>query len=351
MTKITVLGAGSWGTVLGSMLADKGNDVILYGNNEAVNQEINEHHTNEHYMKDWQVNETVTATEDLNKALENAEVVLFVLPTQAVRIVAKQAGQILAKGGRKPLIVTATKGIEPGSKKLISEILTEEIYPEDEDLIVAISGPSHAESVAQKDLTAISCASTSKKNAEKVQEMLSNDYFRLYTNSDLIGVEVAGAVKNVIAIAAGILVGKKYGDDAKAALMTRGLAEITRLGVNYFGADPMTFSGLSGIGDLIVTCTSVNSRNWRCGKQLGEGKSLDYVLKNMGQVVEGATTVKAVHELCEEKQIDMPISEAIYRVLYENSNVDDEIKQMMGRSPKQEIRLQSISIVRFTYEK
>lgn len=339
MTKIAVLGAGSWGTVLGSMLADKGNDVILYGNNEAVNQEINEHHTNEHYMKDWQVNETVTATEDLNKALENAEVVLFVLPTQAVRIVAKQAGQILAKSGRKPLIVTATKGIEPGSKKLISEILTEEIYPEDEDLIVAISGPSHAESVAQKDLTAISCASTSKKNAEKVQEMLSNDYFRLYTNSDLIGVEVAGAVKNVIAIAAGILVGKKYGDDAKAALMTRGLAEITRLGVNYFGADPMTFSGLSGIGDLIVTCTSVNSRNWRCGKQLGEGKSLDYVLKNMGQVVEGATTVKAVHELCEEKQIDMPISEAIYRVLYENSNVDDEIKQMMGRSPKQEIRL------------
>ncbi|MCX8722546.1 MULTISPECIES: NAD(P)H-dependent glycerol-3-phosphate dehydrogenase [Lactobacillus] len=339
MTKITVLGAGSWGTVLGSMLADKGNDVILYGNNEAVNQEINEHHTNEHYMKDWEVNETVTATEDLNKALENAEVILFVLPTQAVRIVAKQAGQILAKGGRKPLIVTATKGIEPGSKKLISEILTEEIYPEDEDLIVAISGPSHAESVAQKDLTAISCASTSKKNAEKVQEMLSNDYFRLYTNSDLIGVEVAGAVKNVIAIAAGILVGKKYGDDAKAALMTRGLAEITRLGVNYFGADPMTFSGLSGIGDLIVTCTSVNSRNWRCGKQLGEGKSLDYVLKNMGQVVEGATTVKAVHELCEEKQIDMPISEAIYRVLYENSNVDDEIKQMMGRSPKQEIRL------------
>lgn len=339
MTKITVLGAGSWGTVLGSMLADKGNDVILYGNNEAVNQEINEHHTNEHYMKDWEVNETVTATEDLNKALENAEVILFVLPTQAVRIVAKQAGQILAKGGRKPLIVTATKGIEPGSKKLISGILTEEIYPEDEDLIVAISGPSHAESVAQKDLTAISCASTSKKNAEKVQEMLSNDYFRLYTNSDLIGVEVAGAVKNVIAIAAGILVGKKYGDDAKAALMTRGLAEITRLGVNYFGADPMTFSGLSGIGDLIVTCTSVNSRNWRCGKQLGEGKSLDYVLKNMGQVVEGATTVKAVHELCEEKQIDMPISEAIYRVLYENSNVDDEIKQMMGRSPKQEIRL------------
>ncbi len=339
MTKIAVLGAGSWGTVLGSMLADKGNEIILYGNNEEVNQEINEHHTNEHYMKDWSVNETATATGDLNKALDGAEVILFVLPTQAIRIVAKQVGQILTETGRKPLIVTATKGIEPGTKKLISEILTEEIYPNDTDKIVAISGPSHAESVAQKDLTAISCASTSKENAEKVQEMFSNDYFRLYTNSDLVGVEVAGAVKNVIAIAAGILVGKHYGDDAKAALMTRGLAEITRLGVNYFGADPMTFSGLSGIGDLIVTCTSVNSRNWRCGKQLGEGKSLDYVLQNMGQVVEGATTVKAVHELCQEKQIDMPISEAIYRVLYENSNVDAEITKMMGRSPKQEIRL------------
>ncbi|KJY58842.1 Glycerol-3-phosphate dehydrogenase [NAD(P)+] [Lactobacillus kimbladii] len=339
MTKIAVLGAGSWGTVLGSMLADKGYEIVLYGNNEKVNGEVNQHHTNEHYMKNWQVNETVTATGDLKQALKAAEIVLFVLPTQAIRSVAQNVSKVLKQINAKPLLVTATKGIEPGSKKLISEILTEEIYPDDEDKIVAISGPSHAESVAQKDLTAISCASTSRKNAQKVQQLFSNDYFRLYTNSDLIGVEVAGAVKNVIAIAAGILVGKHYGDDAKAALMTRGLAEITRLGVNYFGADPMTFSGLSGIGDLIVTCTSVNSRNWRCGKQLGEGKSLDYILQNMGQVVEGATTVKAVHELCQEKQIDMPISEAIYRVLYQNSNVDDEITRMMGRSPKQEIRL------------
>ncbi|MBC6342219.1 NAD(P)H-dependent glycerol-3-phosphate dehydrogenase [Lactobacillus kimbladii] len=339
MTKIAVLGAGSWGTVLGSMLADKGYEIVLYGNNEKVNDEVNQHHTNEHYMKNWKVNQTVTATGDLNQALKDAEIVLFVLPTQAIRSVAQNVSKVLQKTNAKPLIVTATKGIEPGSKKLISEILTEEIYPDDEDKIVAISGPSHAESVAQKDLTAISCASTSRENAQKVQQLFSNDYFRLYTNNDLIGVEVAGAVKNVIAIAAGILVGKHYGDDAKAALMTRGLAEITRLGVNYFGADPMTFSGLSGIGDLIVTCTSVNSRNWRCGKQLGEGKSLDYILQNMGQVVEGATTVKAVHELCQEKQIDMPISEAIYRVLYQNSNVDDEITKMMGRSPKQEIRL------------
>lgn len=339
MTKIAVLGNGSWGSVLGSMLADNGNDVTFYGNKPEVNREINEEHTNKHYMKDWSLNPNAYATDNLAEALKGVEVVLFVLPTAAIRIVAKEVKKVLDKTGETPLLVTATKGIEPGSKKLISEILTEEIYPEHEERIVAISGPSHAENVAQKDLTAISCASTSSENAKRVQELFSNSYVRLYTNDDLIGVEVGGAVKNVIAIAAGILVGKNYEDNAKAALMTRGLAEITRLGVNYFGAKPMTFSGLSGIGDLIVTCTSVNSRNWRAGKQIGEGKSLDYVLKNMGQVVEGATTVKAVHELCEEKGIDMPISEAIYRVLYENSDVDAEISEMMGRDPKPEIRI------------
>lgn len=339
MKKIAVLGNGSWGSVLGSMLADNGNDVTLYGNIASVNDEINTHHTNTHYMKNWSLNPNAKATGNLEEALDGAEIVLFVLPTKAVRVVAKNVRQVLDKTANKPLLVTATKGIEPGSKKLISEILTEEVYPDDEEKIVAISGPSHAENVAQKDLTAIACASTSEESAKEVQEVFSNNYVRFYTNDDLIGVEVGGAVKNVIAIAAGILVGKKYGDDAKAALMTRGLAEITRLGVNYFGAKPMTFSGLSGIGDLIVTCTSPNSRNWRAGKQLGEGKTLNYILKNMGQVVEGATTVKAVHELCEEKNIDMPISEAVYRVLYEQTNIDEEITKMMGRSPKPEIRL------------
>lgn len=336
MTKIAVLGNGSWGSVLGSMLADNGNDVIFYGNIEAVNKEINEHHTNSHYMKDWHLNPTTSATGDLAKALQDAEIVLFVLPTSAVRIVAKQVKEVLDQSGNKPLLVTATKGIEPGSKKLISDILKEEIYPNDSDKIVAISGPSHAENVAQKDLTAIACASDNEENAKKVQKAFSNNYVRFYTNSDLVGVEVGGAIKNVIAIAAGILAGKGYGDDAKAALMTRGLAEISRLGVEYFGAQAKTFSGLSGIGDLIVTCTSVNSRNWRAGKQIGEGKTLDYVLKNMGQVVEGATTVKAVHELAEEKNIDMPINEAVYHVLYENADVDEEIAHMMGRSPKAE---------------
>ncbi len=226
MTKIAVLGDGSWGSVLGSILQDNGNEVTLYGNNESVNQEINAHHTNSHYMKNWKVNPNTKATGDLEKALDGAELVVFVLPTKAIRSVSKNVHKVLAQTGATPLLVTATKGIEPGSKKLVSEILTEEIYPNNTDRIVAISGPSHAENVAQKDLTAIACASTNVDNAKKIQKLFSNGYVRFYTNDDLVGVEVGGAVKNVIAIAAGILVGKHYGDDAKAALMTRGLAEI-----------------------------------------------------------------------------------------------------------------------------
>ncbi|KRL63889.1 NAD(P)H-dependent glycerol-3-phosphate dehydrogenase [Lactobacillus psittaci] len=337
MTKIAVLGSGSWGSVLASLLADNGHEVVLYGNNEQVRDEINSQHTNLHYMKNWQLNPNVKATTDLKEAVSGSDVVLFVIPTKAIRVVSKQLQVVLNELEISPLVVAATKGIEPGSKKLISEILTEELYPNDEGKIVAISGPSHAENVAQKDLTAITCASTNYENAQKVQELFCNDYLRLYTSNDLIGVEVGGAVKNVIAIAAGILVGKNYGDNAKAALMTRGLAEVMRLGVS-FGAQPWTFSGLSGIGDLIVTCTSVNSRNWRAGKALGEGKALSDILENMGQVVEGATTAKAVHEICQKEGIDMPICEAIYKVLYENGDIDTEIKEMMSREKTTEIR-------------
>lgn len=338
MTKITVLGSGSWGSVLGSLLADNGNEVVLYGNNADVARQINETHTNEHYIKNWKLNDNVSATINLTDAIRDSKIILFVLPTVAIRPVAKQVKQVIDKLEIEPLIVSATKGIEPETKKLISEILQEEIYPDKLDNIVAISGPSHAENVAQKDLTAITCASTSLDNAKKVQDIFSNEYLRLYTSNDLIGVEVGGAVKNVIAIAAGILTGKNYGDDAKAALMTRGLAEIARLGV-AFGGQPWTFSGLSGIGDLIVTCTSSNSRNWRAGRWLGQGKSLDYVLENMGQVVEGATTVKAIHEICQKNDIDMPISEAIYEILYQNANIDEKIKEMMLRKRGPEVRL------------
>ncbi len=338
MTKISVLGAGSWGSVLASMLADNGHDVALYAHRQVIADEINQDHTNLHYMKDWTLNPSVWASTDMEQVLKDCDVILFAVPTSAIRSVAKAVRQVLDENGRQPYLVSATKGIEPGTKKLVLQIFKDEIYPDGFDKMIVLSGPSHAENTAQKDLTAITLASTSLDNAAKMQKIFSNDYVRFYTSNDPIGVQVGGAVKNVIAIAAGILAGLGYGDNAKAALMTRGLAEITRLGV-AFGGQPWTFSGLSGIGDLIVTCTSVNSRNWRCGYQLGQGKPLDEVLANMGQVVEGATTVKAVHEICDKYSLDMPISASIYKVLYEGAKIDDEIKLMMSRQMGPEIRI------------
>lgn len=337
MKKIAVIGAGSWGTVLASVLADNGNSVMLYGNHQRVLDEIINFHTNTKYMTPtFKINETIEVTTDLEEAVTGRDIILFVIPTKAIRSVGATIAEILAKNAAQPIIVSATKGIEPGSKKRVSQIIAEEIYPANPDKIAIVSGPSHAEGVAQKDLTALSVASESTEVAELIQDVFSNDYLRLYTTNDVVGVEVGGATKNVIALGAGLLYGKGFGDNAKAALMTRGLAEMTRLGVRL-GAEPMTFSGLSGIGDLIVTCTSENSRNWRAGRELAKGKGLEQTLADMGMVVEGVLTAKALHELSTELGVEMPISEAIYRFLYEDSSIDAEIEQMMGRMNKPEI--------------
>ncbi len=335
MAKIAVLGNGSWGSVLGSMLADNGNDVVLYGNIDSVNQEINEHHTNAHYMKNWKLNPNVPATGNLENALDGAEIVLFVLPTKAVRIVAKKVRKILDKTGATPLLVTATKGIEPGSKKLISDILTEEVYPNNSERIVAISGPSHAENVAQKDLTAIACASTSEENAKRVQELFSNNYVRFYTNDDLVGVEIGGAVKNIIALAAGVCDGLGYGDNTKAALMTRGMAEIVRIGTKL-GGKIETFLGLTGMGDLIVTCTSMHSRNRKAGYLIGTGKTREEAVKEVGMVVEGIKACHAFYNLKEKLNVEMPITDALYKVLFEDKDAKSMVKELLERDKKAE---------------
>lgn len=245
---------------------------------------------------------------------------------------AKTVAPLLTK---PTVIVHASKGLEQESHKRISEILEEEIPESKRQAVVALSGPSHAEEVAVKDLTTITAASTNEKAAKVVQDLFMNDYFRVYTNNDIIGVELGAALKNIIAVGAGALQGLGYGDNAKAALMTRGLAEISRLGV-AFGADPMTFIGLSGLGDLIVTCTSVHSRNWRAGHMLGKGNSLKEVLESMGMVVEGIATTKAAYELAKQKEIEMPITAAIYEVLYNGANVEDIIVSLMKRDGKSE---------------
>lgn len=330
---ITVLGAGSWGTALSMVLADNGHEVRIWSHKQAQVDEINDLHVNSHYLPGKQLPKELTAFSDLKAALENTDAILFVIPTKAIRQV---SADIVPFIHGKPVIIHASKGLEQGTHKRISEILIEEIPEEKRNGVVALSGPSHAEEVAVKDLTTITSACHQTESAEYVQNIFMNDYFRVYTNQDIVGVELGGALKNIIAVGAGALVGLGYGDNAKAALMTRGLAEITRLGVS-FGADPLTFLGLSGVGDLIVTCTSIHSRNWRAGKMLGEGKSLDEIVENMGMIIEGLSTTKAAYELAVQKNVELPITTAIYEVLYNNADVKEVITELMNRVGKNEI--------------
>ena len=333
--KIAVLGAGSWGSVLAKVLVENGHEVALWSNSQAQVDELNQQHTNAKYLPDLIYPEALKATTDLKAAVKDAGTVLFVVPTKVIRLVAQQLIEVLEELGTKPLIVHASKGLELGSHKRISEVIAEEIPTKYRSGMVVLSGPSHAEEVARQDITLITAASEDLANAKKVQALFMNDYLRIYTNSDVVGVETGAAFKNVIAIGAGALHGLGYGDDAKAALMTRGLAEISRLGVS-FGADPLTFIGLSGVGDLIVTCTSVHSRNWRAGNQLGQGKSLEDVIDNMGMVIEGINTCKAAYELAQQKGIEMPITQAIYNVLYKQADIKSEIANLMQREGKTE---------------
>lgn len=333
--KIAVLGAGSWGSVLAKVLVENGHEVALWSNSQAQVDELNQQHTNANYLPDLIYPEALKATTDLKAAVKDAGTVLFVVPTKVIRLVAQQLIEVLEELGTKPLIVHASKGLELGSHKRISEVIAEEIPTKYRSGMVVLSGPSHAEEVARQDITLITAASEDLANAKKVQALFMNDYLRIYTNSDVVGVETGAAFKNVIAIGAGALHGLGYGDDAKAALMTRGLAEISRLGVS-FGADPLTFIGLSGVGDLIVTCTSVHSRNWRAGDQLGQGKSLEDVIANMGMVIEGINTCKAAYELAQQKGIEMPITQAIYNVLYKQADIKSEIANLMQREGKTE---------------
>lgn len=330
--KIAVLGPGSWGTALSQVLAENGHEVTIWGNDPAQIYEIDHYHTNRHYLPDLKIPENIHATTDLTQALKNVDAILFVVPTKAIRAVAKKVAAVVEN---KPVIIHASKGLEQETHERISEILENEIPKEKRGSIVVLSGPSHAEEVAVHDLTTITAASEDEKAAEYVQHLFMNHYFRIYTNDDVIGVELGAALKNIIALGTGALAGLGYGDNAKAAIMTRGLAEISRLG-EALGAKPLTFIGLSGVGDLIVTGTSKHSRNWRAGYQLGQGKSLEEVLDQMGMIVEGVATTKSAYELSRKLKVEMPITETIYHVLYDGANVKEATQALMVRDGKQE---------------
>ncbi|BBM19190.1 MULTISPECIES: NAD(P)H-dependent glycerol-3-phosphate dehydrogenase [Enterococcus] len=325
--KVAVLGPGSWGTALAQVLAENGHEVRIWGNHEAQIDEINTYHTNRHYLPDLKIPDSIKGEKDLKEAVKDADAVLFVVPTKAIRSVAQEFAKVAEN---KPVIIHASKGLEQDTHKRISEVLIEEIPEEHRQGVVVLSGPSHAEEVAVHDITTITAACKDQKLAEYVQKLFMNEYLRIYTNPDVIGVEMGAALKNIIALGAGALAGLSYGDDAKAAIMTRGLAEISRLGVEM-GANPLTFIGLSGVGDLIVTCTSVHSRNWRAGNLLGKGHKLDEVLDNMGMIVEGVSTTKAAKELADSMNVSMPITETIYDVLYNDKDVRQACRDLMMR--------------------
>ncbi|XIF20467.1 MAG: NAD(P)H-dependent glycerol-3-phosphate dehydrogenase [Acetilactobacillus jinshanensis] len=333
--KVSVLGAGSWGSMLANLLYENGYHVSMWSIDPKQVKELNTKHTNERYMKGFVYPKGLVTYNDMNQAVKGADDVFVVVPAQATRSTAKNLNQCLVKDNLKPNVIDASKGIEKGTYDLMYQVLDEELDSAHVNSLAVLSGPTQAESVAIKDITLVTVSSKSQKSAEHFQKMLMAPYFRVYTNNDVVGTETGAAMKNIIAIGAGALASMGYKDNATAALMTRGLAEIERLG-KAFGANPLTFTGLSGLGDLIVTATSSNSRNWRAGYQLGQGKTPKDIVANMGQVVEGAATVKAAHDLAQEKQIDMPITNAIYQVWYKNANIKDEIKKLMQRPARPE---------------
>lgn len=325
--KVAVIGAGSWGTALAMVLADNEHEVRLWGHKQEQIEEINRFHTNQKYLPNIQLSESIIGYSSLQEALEDIEVIILAVPTKAIREV---LGKIREFQLSKLTIVHVSKGIEPDTLLRISEMIEEEMPNDLLNAVVVLSGPSHAEEVSLRHPTTVTVSSHDEAAAKRVQDLFMNQNFRVYTNLDVIGVEIGGALKNIIALAAGISDGLGYGDNAKAALITRGLAEIARLGTKM-GANPLTFLGLSGIGDLIVTCTSVHSRNWRAGNMLGKGMKLEEVLENMGMVVEGVRTTKAAHQLSEKYAVRMPITDELYRVLFNEYHPKDAVDNLMGR--------------------
>lgn len=333
LKKVAVLVAGSWGTALARVLADNGNSVMLWTRNADQADQINKERRNEKFLPGAVLPEGITATTDMFTAVSEAEAVLFVAPSSAMRDVARQAALYIAKDA---LVIHATKGFETDSLKRMSIVLSEELDRQVEQIVV-LSGPSHAEEVINRHPTTVVVASKETACADAAQDLFMNDaYFRVYTNPDVIGVETAGAIKNIIALGAGLSDGLGFGDNAKAALITRGLAEIARLG-SAMGANPLTFAGLAGVGDLIVTCTSQHSRNWRAGSMLAQGLPLAEVLDRMGMVVEGVRTTKAAHVLALHYGVEMPITDQLYAVLFEGLSPEKAVGALMGRVRTHEI--------------
>lgn len=333
MKKIAVIGAGSWGTALAQTLAVKGHEVRIWDLDSDHLKEMDKCRENVRYLPGVTLSENMHVLFTLEAALTDVDVALFAAPAQHFRSALQNALPYL---NENVLFINVAKGIEQKTLKRLSQV-AEEIIGEEfaKYRYVALSGPSHAEEVARQMPTTVAVASVCIDTAREAQDIFMTNRFRVYTSTDVIGLEFGGALKNIIALGAGISDGMGFGDNAKAAMMTRGIAEITRLGVKL-GADVRTFTGLAGIGDLIVTCTSMHSRNRRCGIMMGEGVAPKEAIERIGMVVEGMYTTEAAYHLAQESDVDMPITKCIYEMIKGEITANDAVEILMGRERRDE---------------
>ena len=332
MTRVAVVGAGSWGTALSAVLSKKGHDVCMWAFEPEVEEQITQGRENVSYLPGVKLPENLASTADLATALQGAEIVVSVSPAQVVGTVMAEAAAHIEDDA---LIVSASKGIEITTLRRMDEVISEVLSPAQIDRFTVLSGPSFALEVARETPTAVVVASGSADAALAVQDLFQTNYFRVYTGSDVIGVELGGALKNVIALGAGVAAGLRCGHNTLAALVTRGLAEMRRLGV-AMGAQASTFSGLAGMGDLFLTCTGTLSRNRTVGYRLGQGKALDTILGEMSAVAEGVATAHAVHDLAARFGVEMPIAEEVFGILTLGTDPEQALKNLMERDPKPE---------------
>ncbi|MXZ17753.1 MAG: NAD(P)H-dependent glycerol-3-phosphate dehydrogenase [Rhodothermaceae bacterium] len=334
---ISVFGAGSWGTALSVSLSSAGHAVTLWARREDLANAIQHESRNPEYLPDISIPTSVAVTADLTLAAQQASYWVIATPSHTVR---KIAADLLAFCDHETTVISVAKGIETETGLTTTAVLASVVSPPiPRGNLVVLYGPSHAEEVGTRKPTTLVAASTNMRRAEAVQEIFMTDRLRIYVNSDVKGVEIGGSVKNIMAIASGISDGVGYGDNARAALITRGIAEIQRLG-SALGADPRTFTGLTGLGDLVVTCTSRHSRNRHLGEAIGRGATLGEITKSMNMVAEGVRTTKAVYNMAQRLGIEMPITEAVYGILFEGKQPHDVVQELMTRSAKQEEWLQ-----------
>ncbi len=331
MSKVSVLGAGTWGCAIAILLANSGHDVTIWTKIEAEARMLNDNRKSMKNLPGAEMPDQVMITLDLEEACRDKDLLVMAVASPFIRSTSHIASPHIKEG---QIIVNVSKGIEDGSLDTLSEVIREEIPQAD---IAVLSGPSHAEEVSRGIPTTIVVGAQTKETARYIQDIFMTDVFRVYTSPDIIGIELGGSLKNVIALAAGVVDGLGYGDNTKAALMTRGMAEISRLGMKM-GGRMETFAGLSGFGDLFVTCNSKHSRNWNAGYLMGQGKTMEEAMKQVGQVVEGINSAKAALTLARKCDVEMPIVEQINLVLFENKAPKDALYDLLGRDKRKEYK-------------